>query len=86
MMFAVVRRPDGGSPCGVATPYKFPEASLRNYWKVTVSEVVAPTTRISTPGGKSVAVNSAIWLTTGAVLVGVGLSPMYIDKVSPSLV
>ena len=71
MMFAVVRRPDGGSPCGVATPYKFPEASLRNYWKVTVSEVLAPSTLISTPGGKSVSVNTAMWSTTAAVLSGV---------------
>ena len=38
------------------------------YWKVTVSDVVAPSTRISTPGGKSVSVNSAMWSTTAAVL------------------
>ena len=62
-----------------------PTGSL-NYGKVTVSEVVAPSTLISTPDGKSVSVNTAMWSTTVAVLSGVELSPMYMDKVLPSLV
>ena len=58
----------------------------RQYHGDTVSEVVAPSTLISTPDGKSVSVNTAMWSTTAAVLSGVGLFPTYMDKVLPSLV